>query len=819
MVGLMLRGQQHYTGSSTSSGGRDSFLLADHCLTAEGTMKDNLLRALSPFHSVRARFSTAMGVLGLVFGLLLTVIIEWRIERDLRATAHDGLHAIASSIAHRLKEDLANRYGEVALMAHLLSKELLSPDSIGLVIDGLKSRQPIYAWIGLADGQGMVLAATDELLRGQNVKARPWFSAALQGGFVGDPHEAQLLAPHMKPTASGDPPRFLDVAAPLRNKDRRVIGVLGAHLYWDWVHSVVNAATDKLDRLGPVQVLIADQNGRWLIKPHQIVASDMSELMAADPHERYVIAREVVQPVASTSGLDWTVIVMEDINYAYAPIRESRNFMLLFATVLAASFAVLTWVVGGKVAQPIVRLARATRDQAVFARLAKEASQGEGTEETRALGQFMNRLAHYDSLTGLSNRKEVTGRIGFAMSRAASTQSHGALLLLNLDNFGVFNNVKSYEAGDQMLVAVAQRLRGLLDEGAALSRINGDEFVIVLENLDREPARAVAQAEAVAHKLLLSFDAPYVLDAGTFSTHASIGIYLIRPEPRRVSEAILYAELAMREAKRLGKHQIAVFNDEMQEQVAEQVKFEEDLTAGIPSQLVMLYQPQVDREGRVEGAEMLVRWRHPDRGLVSPALFIPLAEETGLIMPIGRWVMETACRQIRHWEGDPRRQHLVLAVNVSAREFASKDYVAQVDRILKETGVNPARLKLELTESALATDVEDVITKMHQLKQMGLTFSLDDFGTGFSSLSYLRRMPIDQLKIDQSFVRHLARDRDDWAIVRTVISLGENLGVQVIAEGVEERAQRELLEQLGCVHYQGFLYGKPMPLSEFENRV
>lgn len=778
------------------------------------TMKDDLLRVLSPFRSVRARFSAAMGLLGLVFGLLLTGIIEWRIERDLRASAHDSLHAIASSIAHRLNEDLANRHREVALMADLLNSDLLAPDGIGRVIDELKRRQPVYAWIGLADKMGVVRVASGDVLRGHDVGGRPWFQASLRGGFVGDPHEAKLLAPHLKTGIDGEPPRLLDVAVPVLDADRQVVGVLGAHLHWDWVRDVVRGAIDKLDRIGAVEVLIADQQGQWILAPAPVVAGNLSELAALSRGGQYVLAREGVRPVANTRGLDWTIVVMEDVKYAYAPISESRVFMLLFATSLAIMFSAVTWVVAGKVAQPIVKLARAAEEQSNF-----DVQHGEGTDETRVLGQFMNRLTHYDSLTGLSNRKEVTGRIGQTMARTVATGSHGALLLLNIDNFGVFNNVKGYEVGDQMLIAVAKRLRNVLPSGTALSRINGDEFVIVLEDLGQDAARSVAGAEAVAHKLQGSFQAPFMLEAGTFSVHVSIGIYLITAEPSRVSDAMLYAELAMREAKRLGKNQTVVFTDDMQALLAKQVKFEEDLAAGVPSQLVTLYQPQVDRDGQVKGAELLVRWRHPEEGLVSPALFIPLAEDTGLIKPIGRWVMETACRQIQQWAGDPRRQDLVLSVNVSAKEFASQDYVSQVQAILAETCANPARLKLELTESTLATDVEDVITKMRQLKRMGLTFSLDDFGTGFSSLSYLSRMPIDQLKIDQSFVRNLARDRYNSSIVRTVISLGNNLGVGVIAEGVEEMAQKEMLEQLGCMHYQGYLYGKPMTLSEFEETV
>lgn len=781
------------------------------------TMNDDLLKVLSPFRSVRARFSAAMGVLGLVFGLLLTGIIEWRIERDLRASAQDSLNAIASSIAHRLNEDLANRHREVALMADLLNSKLLVPDAIGRVIDELKRRQPVYAWIGLADNGGTVLVATDALLQGHDVGARPWFKASLQGGFLGDPHEAKLLAPHIKPGADGEPPRLLDVAVPVQDAEQQVVGVLGAHLYWEWVRDVVRGATTKLDRIDTVEVLIADQTGQWIYAPDQPIASNLSQLSTVGQGGQHVMAHAVVQPVPSTSGLGWTIVVMENVKHAYAPILESRAFMLLFATTLAITFSAFTWFVAGKVAQPIVQLARAAQDQAAFEDYAGALKQSEGTDETRALSQFMSRLAHYDALTGLSNRKEVTGRIGQTMARTVATGSHSALLLLNIDNFGVFNNIKGYEAGDQMLVAVAKRLRMLLPEDTALSRINGDEFVIVVEDLGVDASQAVVEAEAVAHKLQESFHAPFVLEAGTFSAHVSIGIYLITALPSRVSDAMLYAELAMREAKRLGKNQTVVFNDDMQALLAKQVKFEEDLVAGIPSQLVLLFQPQVDRSGRIEGAELLVRWRHPERGLVSPALFIPLAEDTGLIKPIGRWVMETACRQIQQWSADPRRQDLVLSVNVSAKEFASQDYVAQVRTILAETGANPERLKLELTESALATDVEDVTTKMHQLKQMGLTFSLDDFGTGFSSLSYLSRMPIDQLKIDQSFVRNLTRDRHDFSIVRTVISLGNNLGVGVIAEGVEELGQKDMLAQLGCVHYQGYLYGKPMTLADFEN--
>jgi predicted signal transduction protein with EAL and GGDEF domain len=366
-----------------------------------------------------------------------------------------------------------------------------------------------------------------------------------------------------------------------------------------------------------------------------------------------------------------------------------------------------------------------------------------------------------------------------------------------------------------MLIAVAKRLRWILADGTGLSRINGDEFVIVLDNLAKDSERAIDQAQVMAGKQQNCFNAAFFLEAGKFSVHVSIGIYLIKPEAIRVGDALQYAELAMREAKRLGKNSIAVFTESMQAQLAEKVKFQEDLSAAIPNQLVALFQPQVNRDGVIEGAELLVRWHHPEKGFVSPVLFISIAEECGLIMPIGRWVMTTACGQIKKWQEDSLREHLILSVNVSAKEFASKEYVDKVKFILRKTGANPERLKLELAESALAEDVEGVINKMHQLKSMGLTFSLDDFGTGFSSLSYLRRMPIDQLKIDQSFVKNLGKNNNYLSIVKTVISLGKNLSVGVMAEGVEEEKQKEILKKMGCNYYQWYLYGRPMQINEF----
>jgi EAL domain-containing protein (putative c-di-GMP-specific phosphodiesterase class I) len=278
--------------------------------------------------------------------------------------------------------------------------------------------------------------------------------------------------------------------------------------------------------------------------------------------------------------------------------------------------------------------------------------------------------------------------------------------------------------------------------------------------------------------------------------------------------ALNQAELAMQEAKRLGKRQAALFDEHLHERMVEQARFEQALQDAIPSQLVVLYQPQMDRHRVLTGAEVLVRWVHPQQGMVSPARFIPVAEQTGLIVKIGHWVLAQACAQLALWQHDSQRQHLMLAVNVSATEFRHPDYVKNVAAQLQSSGINPARLKLELTESVLASDVDAVVARMKQLKAMGVSFSLDDFGTGFSSLSYLNRMPIDQLKIDQSFVRDMLTDTGSDAIVRTIVALGNSLGLQVIAEGVETEAQFQRLVALGCLSYQGYLFGKPVPVSE-----
>jgi EAL domain-containing protein (putative c-di-GMP-specific phosphodiesterase class I) len=365
---------------------------------------------------------------------------------------------------------------------------------------------------------------------------------------------------------------------------------------------------------------------------------------------------------------------------------------------------------------------------------------------------------------------------------------------------------------------VAQRLKTCLRDGDTLARLGSDECVVMLEDLSESDIEAATQAKTVGGAVLSVFHQDFLLEQGTHHSTPSIGITLFGGKPLEKSDHPLRrAELAMFQAKTAGRNTLRFFDAQMQVEVSAHAALEADLREAVSQQQFLLYyQPQVVGDGRVTGVEALVRWQHPQRGLVSPAEFIPLAEETGLILPIGQWVLDTACAQVAAWALQPELSHLTMAVNVSARQFKQSDFVDCVRSTLARTQANPQRLKLELTESMLVDNVEAIIAKMGELKACGVTFSLDDFGTGYSSLAYLKRLPLDQLKIDQGFVRNIVTDVNDAAIARMVVALAESLGLVVIAEGVELQAQAGFLAHLGCHAYQGYLFSKPLPADAFE---
>lgn len=425
-------------------------------------------------------------------------------------------------------------------------------------------------------------------------------------------------------------------------------------------------------------------------------------------------------------------------------------------------------------------------------------------------------LAFHDSLTRLPNRQLLHNRLQQVLMSATRTNDNGAILFLDLDNFKSLNDTQGHAIGDKLLVQVAQRLLLCVRESDTVARIGGDEFVVMLTSLGSQRAEAATQAQLVAEKIVAAFAEPFDLEGFEYSSTPSVGVALFSDTQLSVEELLKRADLAMYQAKAAGRNTIRFFDPEMQAAVSLRVQMESDLRRALQKQeFALYYQAQVDAEGRLIGAEALVRWQHPQHGLMSPFNFIPVAEDSGLILPIGAWILESACHQLAAWAREPGLEALSIAVNVSARQFRHADFVSQVRTALEHSGADPQRLKLELTESQLVDNVEETIDKMHALRSLGVSFSLDDFGTGYSSLSYLKRLPLAQLKIDPSFVRDILDDPSDAAIARTVIALGHSLGLNVIAEGVETMAQRDLLRELGCLCYQGYLFSRPVPVAEF----
>ncbi|MDO8207221.1 MAG: EAL domain-containing protein, partial [Gallionella sp.] len=402
---------------------------------------------------------------------------------------------------------------------------------------------------------------------------------------------------------------------------------------------------------------------------------------------------------------------------------------------------------------------------------------------------------------------------------ASSTRSgrKGALLFIDLDNFKTINDTLGHDIGDLLLQQVAQRLESCMREGDTVARIGGDEFVVMLEDLSEHTIEAAAQTEAVGEKILTALNQLYQLASHEHHSTASIGVTLFNGHQQAIDELLKQADIAMYQSKKAGRNTLCFFDLQMQEVINARASLEGELHKALEKQQFHLYyQIQVDSSRRPLGAEALIRWIHPERGLVSPTQFISLAEETGLILPIGQWVLETACAQLKLWQQDVLTRDLILAVNVSAKQFNHADFVAQTRATVQRHDINPMRLKLELTESLFLENIEDIIATMNALKELGVQFSLDDFGTGYSSLQYLKRLPLDQLKIDQSFVRDLAVDGSDKAIVSTIIAMARNLNLDVIAEGVETEDQQQLLLGSGCTNYQGYMFGKPMPIEQFE---
>jgi diguanylate cyclase (GGDEF)-like protein/PAS domain S-box-containing protein len=436
--------------------------------------------------------------------------------------------------------------------------------------------------------------------------------------------------------------------------------------------------------------------------------------------------------------------------------------------------------------------------------------------EAKAAEDKIRNLAFYDSLTGLPNRRLLMERLRQTLASSPRNLRKQALLLVGMDNFKTLNETLGHQTGDLLLQTAARRLSACLGEDGPAARLSGDEFLVVLEDLGGTTEEAAAKARAMAERILAAISPPYLLAGRAVRSTASIGITFFGDRLITANEILQQADIALEQAKTAGRNTMRFFAPALQAAVNARAALEDDLRQAIKSnQFVLYYQPQVDRN-RLIGAEALIRWNHPTRGLLAPGEFIPLAEETGLILPLGDWVLETACAQIAAFSEKAATSHIAIAVNISARQFRQPDFDRLVLAAIDRTGANPRNLELELTESMLVENIEDVIAKMTELKSHGLRFSLDDFGTGYSSLAYLKRLPLDLLKIDRSSVRDILVDASSGAIAQTILSLSSAMGLPVIAEGVETEEQRDFLAGLGCHSFQGYLFSRPMPLEEFE---
>ena len=433
----------------------------------------------------------------------------------------------------------------------------------------------------------------------------------------------------------------------------------------------------------------------------------------------------------------------------------------------------------------------------------------------KAAEDKIHHLAFRDPLTELPNRQLLLDRLQHVLTQSARFQRQGALMFIDLDHFKILNDTLGHHKGDLLLQKVAARLSDCVRKTDTVARLGGDEFVVMLEDLGDDPD--AAKARNVAEKILSYLREPFDLDGHQHYMTSSIGVTSLNGQQDSVSELLKQADLAMYQAKTLGRNTVCFFDPSMQATVSAKAVISSDLRVGLrEKQFLVYYQPQVDRQGCVTGVEALLRWQHPVRGVIAPADFIPVAEESGLILPLGQWVLETACEQLVAWAGRPETADLNIAVNVSARQFRHRDFVDMVMATIQRSGIRPHRLKIELTESLLADRMEITIAKMGTLKALGVTLSLDDFGMGYSSLSVLKRLPLDQLKIDKSFVADLLTDPNDAAISRAIIALAQSLSLEVVAEGVETKEQRDFLAEQGCDQFQGYLFSRPLPIEQVE---
>jgi len=440
--------------------------------------------------------------------------------------------------------------------------------------------------------------------------------------------------------------------------------------------------------------------------------------------------------------------------------------------------------------------------------------------EQKKARQEIENFAYYDALTSLPNRRLLADRYQHAMSIAQRANTYCALLFIDLDKFKVLNDTKGHDVGDQLLIEVAHRIQHTVRAGDTVARLSGDEFVVILESLDQNASIAYQQVSEIAQKLLAELNKNYYLSLFEFSTSASIGITLFNDNALTFEDHLRHADTAMYLSKDSGGNTYRFYDQLTQESIEKSFALEAALSLALVNQeLYLNYQPIVNVAKQVVAAEVLLRWNHPTLGQISPVEFIPIAEKTNLIIKIGHWVLEQACQQLKAWETNPALNQIKLSVNISAKQFLYINFVQELREMLAKTAINPGLLKLELTETAVIDNMDDVINKINILRQMGVRIALDDFGIGHSSLVYLKKLPVTQIKIDQSFVHDVLTDSNDAAIIQMVLAVGKTIHCDIVAEGVEQLEQFELLKDFGCDYFQGYYFSRPVVVASFEEFV
>ena len=434
--------------------------------------------------------------------------------------------------------------------------------------------------------------------------------------------------------------------------------------------------------------------------------------------------------------------------------------------------------------------------------------------------QEIENFAYYDALTGLPNRRLLMDRFQRAVVSSKRAKTFCAMIFIDLDHFKLLNDTKGHDVGDQLLVEVANRIQQAIREGDTVARLSGDEFIIVIENLDTEENSAYKQINDIAQKLLLELNKSYQLDMLEFNTTVSIGVTLFNSDQLSFEDHLRHADTAMYQSKAAGRNTYRVYDQITQDNIERSFTIESTLQQALKeSAFYVHYQSIVDVHQKVIAAEILLRWTHPVLGNISPSEFIPIAEKNNQIIRIGHWVLREACEQLKKWESSPKLSKIRISVNISAKQFLYVHFVQELRDVIATTGINPDLLKLELTETAVIDNIDDVIHKINLLKEIGVRIALDDFGMGHSSLVYLKKLPVTQIKIDQSFVNDLLTDSNDAAIIQMILAIGKAIQCNIVAEGVEQLEQFKTLKKFGCLYFQGYYFSKPIPATDFEKMV